>query len=177
MWFEMTSDASSGLAAATLQIVEADNPLANAVGESCLTDLCLSLWGSQAAGIPEPTDPPDSQCRDPRHGGLAFRIAGLPFDMRLLVDWGWCEQEVPRASSQRPGLVERRKAIGATRLSLRATVELGQIPLLDSTEWSPGELLLTDASHLLPVDLVLSGRTILTGVLGKHPGSRTIQIS
>lgn len=177
MWFEAPSDVPFQLADVALQVETADRALAKMVGESCLADLCLALWGDQAQAAPRPSDPPDGRFRNPRYGGTAFRVLGLPFELRLLADRGWGEQELPRQSAQRQGLVDRRTAIGPTRLSVMATVELGEIPLLESTGWASGELLVTDASHVLPVNLVLSGRTVRTAILGKRPGPRTIEIS
>lgn len=177
LWLEASKDAVAALATGALRVEDPSGPLAQAIGVACLSDLMTTLWGGPSEGAPQPCSAPGDECRNPRYGGLEFSVTGLPIEIRVLTDRGWCESVVPFESWPRPALTHRRQAIGATRVSLKATVELGEIPLLDSMDWRLGELLVTDATPIQSVSLMLADKPVRTGVLSKHPSARALAIS
>jgi hypothetical protein len=148
MWMLTSDDAGIRLAGEALQLPARGMDLVRRVGESCLEDLALSLWGPDSNGKPGSVRaaPGEVAADLLRYGGLAYSIAGLPIDVTILVDRGWCDAQIPPQPSRRLALTDRRVAIGSTRVVLKATVDLGEIPLMESTGWSQGELLLTDAA-------------------------------
>lgn len=179
MWFAAPGGAATLLAAEALQLSSRTGRLLKPVGDSCLHDLFASFWNVELIGKPsitrttEPHGIPDPL----RFGGLAYRVAGLPVELLVVADRGWCDAQLPMKTSQKPALIDRRKAIGATRVALKATLDLGEIPLLESTDWSAGELLLTDRPRTLQASLSIADRTVHGGAMGLRDGKRTFAIS
>lgn len=175
----MSNDAPVRLATEALQLSAPGSELVQPVGMACLEDLLACLWGVEVHGKP-------AVCRARagrddedlwRSGGLAYRVVGLPVELLIVVDRGWCDTQSPRTPSRKPALTDRRKAIGGTRVVLKASLDLGEIPLLESTGWAPGELLITDSPRTLQASLSLADRQVHGGVMGLRGRNRALVIS
>lgn len=179
MWFAAPEDAAILLAAEALQLPARAGGLLKSVGDSCLRDLFACLWNAELGGKPlirQTTEPCGIQDLL-RFGALVYRVEGLPIELLVVADRVWCDAQSPRNTSPKPALIDRRSAIGATRVALKATLDLGEIPLLESTGWTAGELLLTDRPRTLRASLSIADRKVHGGAMGLRDGKRTFAIS
>lgn len=179
MWIGTSNDAPLRLAAEALQLPAQASELVQPVGKACLEDLLACLWGVEVNGKPE-VNRARAGCGNEdlwRSGGLAYRFMGLPVELLIVADRGWCDAQFPQTPSPKPALTDRRKAIGGTRVVLKASVDLGDIPLLESTGWAAGELFVTDRPRTLQASLSLADRKVHGGVMGLHGRNRALVIS
>jgi len=177
MWVEGPASIGPALASHALRVDGSPaNALVHGVGKRCFFDLCSTLWGKDGAPSPVRSAPPGEREAASRHGGLGFRIAGIPENLTITVNRAWCQLHASTLPNEgRPSaMVERRVALGSTRIAITAAIELGEIQLLDSLEWKVGEILLADVPHDPKVILATPAGRIAKGSLCRGRSTRAV---
>lgn len=175
--FEAPSNIEAQLANEALGIRLSETaPFSKAVGKRCFADLCRTLAGSVDLEAPRRCEPSRDFERDPRYGGLKFAVSGFPGSLLIFADREWCDYHLPRTRLQSQAVVDRRIAIGPTRMRVKAAIELGEISLFESIGWKVGELLVTDVDRSSPVHLSASGDVVKSGRLEPDRGPRAVVI-
>lgn len=150
--------------------------LVDGVGKRCISALLDSLWGTEMTATLGATEMIAPHTFASRHGGVAWRIEGLPGAFEVAVNGGWCSIRLPNDASNRPSskLTSRRKAIADLRVPVGASIELGTIELLDSLQLRVGEVLLTDVSQQPRVRVGTRSGEIRTGRIVPEHRQRTV---
>lgn len=180
LWIEADASTTMKLGSGALKLDgSANHSLVEAVGGSCFSRLCADLWGNTDPGALAPSDPIDVKDKAPAYGGLCFQITGLPGSIWITANRTWCQLQIPAGQGDgRPvPLTDRRVALGRTSVTVSATIDLGDISLVDSLGWAVGELLVTDVPRKPPVSLASGQGKIGVGTLGSHQGVRTVVIA
>lgn len=180
LWFEADASTAMKLGSGALKLDgSADDSLAEAVGGSCFSSLCADLWGGTDTDAPVLSEPIDIKDKDPAHGALCFRIVDLPGSIWIIANRAWCQQQIPASKNDGTPvpLTDRRVALGRTSVTVSATIDLGDIPLVESLGWTVGELLVTDVPRKPQVSLASGQGQIGIGTLASHQGVRTVVIA
>lgn len=169
---------SDALAARALRLHEGPTyTLVDGVAMACRDDLLASLWGEGAHDRPSDDQAPPSWTLDPRYGGLLFQLELASARVWVLVNRAWCEANGPERQAALPSpLSLRRAALASTAVRLHAHIDLGQISLADSLEWSVGEVLLTDIPRQARVELSTDRGRAASGLLGQSDASRRVTL-
>ena len=170
---------SDALATRALHVSEGEaNALTGEVAAACRGDLIASLWGEGPHSPLARGEPPAPWQLEPRHGGLLFQLQGLSAGIWVWANRAWCDAHGPEPVVRAPSsLSDRRSALGKSRVRLSANIELGQITLADSLEWSVGEVLLTDIPRRARVELSINKMHVTSGVLGQVGMTRHITLA
>ena len=148
------------------------------VAAACRDDLIASLWGEGPHAPLVCGEPPAPWQLEPRHGGLLFQLQGLSAGIWVWANRAWCDAHGPEPVVRKPSsLSDRRMALGNSPLRLSAHIDLGQITLADSLEWSVGEVLLTDIPRRARVELSTNKMHVSSGVLGQTGPNRHITLT
>ncbi|MBD9437306.1 FliM/FliN family flagellar motor switch protein [Pseudoxanthomonas sp. PXM03] len=171
--------AAHAFATRALHVPESEaNTLTGDVAAACRDDLIASLWGEGPHAPLVCGEPPAPWQLEPRHGGLLFQLQGLSASIWVWANRAWCDAHGPEPAVRAPSpLSDRRSALGKSQLRLSAHIDLGQIALADSLEWSVGEVLLTDIPRRARVELSTNKMHVTSGVLGQTGDNRHITLA
>lgn len=136
---------------------------ARAVGTDALQAMFASLLEHASTQRPEAALPDGALVE--RHGWVALDVCWAAFTFVLLMDPALCDQLAP-PQRKSAGLTRRASALGPSRATLTARLDLGSVDVALVSSLRPGDVLRTS----VPLDALLSlaaaeGRTVSTGRL------------